>query len=102
AYSKGLNGLQAAWAAQKYHGHQVLPENIMEKFDQAHNMSELILVNFSQVNIVDFFSFYKFRVFKSTFGSHVILSACLHKGAGFARPLSTLIQKRYLPTVALR
>ncbi|KIJ34017.1 hypothetical protein M422DRAFT_182668, partial [Sphaerobolus stellatus SS14] len=29
AYSKGLNGLQAAWVARRYHGHWVLPENIM-------------------------------------------------------------------------
>ncbi|KAJ7938535.1 hypothetical protein B0H13DRAFT_1587601, partial [Mycena leptocephala] len=25
AYSKGLNGLQAAWAGKRYRGHRVLP-----------------------------------------------------------------------------
>lgn len=49
AYSKGLK-LQAAWAAQKYHVHQVLPDNIIEKFDQAHNKSNIFLL-FSQINI---------------------------------------------------
>jgi hypothetical protein len=29
AYACGLNGRQAAWAAKKYKGHQVLPENLM-------------------------------------------------------------------------
>ena len=29
AYKKGLNGAQAVWANQKYHGHCVLPENIL-------------------------------------------------------------------------
>src|SRR5271156_4318844 len=28
AYRKGLNGPQAIWANRKYHGHQVLPDNI--------------------------------------------------------------------------
>ncbi|PBK83278.1 hypothetical protein ARMGADRAFT_1048481 [Armillaria gallica] len=36
AYRKGLNGRKAAWAGKKYHGHRVLPENILEEFDQAH------------------------------------------------------------------
>jgi len=31
AYDRGLNGKQAAWAARKYRGHQVLPHNIMEE-----------------------------------------------------------------------
>jgi hypothetical protein len=30
AYSRGLNGRQAAWASRKYRGHRVLPNNIME------------------------------------------------------------------------
>ncbi|KAF8229072.1 hypothetical protein L208DRAFT_1288434, partial [Tricholoma matsutake] len=30
AYRKGLNGPQAVWANRKYHGHRVLPNNIME------------------------------------------------------------------------
>ncbi|KIJ31295.1 hypothetical protein M422DRAFT_267104 [Sphaerobolus stellatus SS14] len=40
AYIKGLNGAQAAWAARKYHGHRVLPENVMAQFDEAHNVSK--------------------------------------------------------------
>jgi hypothetical protein len=30
AYRKGLDGPQAVWANRKYHGHRVLPNNIME------------------------------------------------------------------------
>ncbi len=30
AYSRGLNGRQAAWASRKYRGHRVLPNDIME------------------------------------------------------------------------
>ena len=33
AYVKGLNGAQAAWAARKYHDHQVLPENILTELE---------------------------------------------------------------------
>ncbi|KIJ54262.1 hypothetical protein M422DRAFT_153768, partial [Sphaerobolus stellatus SS14] len=33
AYVKGLNGAQAAWAAQKYHGHHVLPEDIFTELE---------------------------------------------------------------------
>jgi hypothetical protein len=33
AYRKGFNGTQAAWAAKKYRGHRVLPDDIMEKLD---------------------------------------------------------------------
>ena len=33
AYKKGLNGAQAVWANRKYHGHRVLPENILTKLD---------------------------------------------------------------------
>jgi len=29
AYSKGLKGKGAAWAAKKYRGHRVLPETIL-------------------------------------------------------------------------
>ncbi|KAF8231631.1 hypothetical protein L208DRAFT_1398602 [Tricholoma matsutake] len=35
AYAKGLNGQQAAWAAQKYHGHHVLPETLMDDLKKA-------------------------------------------------------------------
>ena len=31
AYEHGLDGKQAAWAAQKYRGHRVLPQNILNK-----------------------------------------------------------------------
>jgi hypothetical protein len=30
AYYHGLNGKQAAWAAQKYRGHRVIPESVMD------------------------------------------------------------------------
>lgn len=36
AYSRGLNGRQAAWAARKYRSHCVLPVSIMEEFKKAH------------------------------------------------------------------
>ena len=35
AYSKGLNGRQAAWAARKYRGHRVLPTSIMDELEKA-------------------------------------------------------------------
>jgi hypothetical protein len=35
AYSNGLNGKQAAWAAKKYNRHRVLPLNIMEALYKA-------------------------------------------------------------------
>ncbi|KAF8811239.1 hypothetical protein BYT27DRAFT_6460459 [Phlegmacium glaucopus] len=31
AYSRGLNGQQAAWGSRKYHGHRVLLNDIMEE-----------------------------------------------------------------------
>ena len=31
AYDRGLNGKQAAWAARKYRGHRVLPQDIMDE-----------------------------------------------------------------------
>ncbi|KAF8510735.1 hypothetical protein BU17DRAFT_55167, partial [Hysterangium stoloniferum] len=34
AYSKGLNGAQAVWANRKYHGHQVLLDNILRMFEE--------------------------------------------------------------------
>jgi len=34
AYDRGLNGKQAAWAARKYRGHRVLPENILEELEK--------------------------------------------------------------------
>ncbi|KIJ45538.1 hypothetical protein M422DRAFT_166220, partial [Sphaerobolus stellatus SS14] len=33
AYVKGLNGAQAAWAARKYRGHRVLPEDILTELE---------------------------------------------------------------------
>ncbi|KAF9441870.1 hypothetical protein P691DRAFT_799014 [Macrolepiota fuliginosa MF-IS2] len=33
AYSKNLDGKQAAWAYKKFKGHQVIPEGIMHSFD---------------------------------------------------------------------
>ena len=35
AYSRGLNGRQAAWAARKYRGHWVLPTSIMDELEKA-------------------------------------------------------------------
>ncbi len=35
AYSQGLNGRQAAWAARKYRGHRVLHAGIMEELERA-------------------------------------------------------------------
>ena len=35
AYRKGLNGEQAAWAAKKYHGHRVVPDNVLDKLTDA-------------------------------------------------------------------
>lgn len=35
AYSRGLTGSQAAWAARKYRGHRVLPESIMDDLEKA-------------------------------------------------------------------
>jgi hypothetical protein len=35
AYNKGLNGKQAAWAAKKYRGHRVIPEQILEDLSKA-------------------------------------------------------------------
>ena len=35
AYRKGLNGPQAVWANRKYHGHRMLPNNIMENLEVA-------------------------------------------------------------------
>ncbi|THV05625.1 hypothetical protein K435DRAFT_816328 [Dendrothele bispora CBS 962.96] len=34
AYSKGLNGRQAAWAARKYRGHRVLPASLMADMEK--------------------------------------------------------------------
>lgn len=36
AYRLGLDGMQAAWAAKKYRGHRIIPENILAQFDKAH------------------------------------------------------------------
>jgi len=35
AYSKGLKGKGATWAAKRYRGHRVLPESILREFDDA-------------------------------------------------------------------
>jgi hypothetical protein len=35
AYSRGLNGRQAAWAARKYRGHRILPATIMDELEKA-------------------------------------------------------------------
>ncbi|KAE9386279.1 hypothetical protein BT96DRAFT_1086592 [Gymnopus androsaceus JB14] len=35
AYRKGLNGWQAAWAARKYKGHQILPDTVMDDLEKA-------------------------------------------------------------------
>jgi hypothetical protein len=35
AYAKGLQGKGAAWAAKKYRGHRILPESILQDFDDA-------------------------------------------------------------------
>ena len=34
AYDRGLNGSQAAWAARKYRGHRVLPQNILDQLEK--------------------------------------------------------------------
>ena len=34
AYDRGLNGRQAAWAARKYRGHRVLPQDILEELEK--------------------------------------------------------------------
>lgn len=36
AYRLGLNGTQAAWAAKKYRGHRIIPNDILAQFDRAH------------------------------------------------------------------
>ena len=38
AYDRGLNGRQAAWAARKYRGHRVLPQDILEELEK-HSVS---------------------------------------------------------------
>ena len=35
AYRKGLNGLQAAWAAKKYRGHRVIPATLLADLEKA-------------------------------------------------------------------
>jgi hypothetical protein len=41
AYSKGLKGKGAAWAAKKYQGHRVLPETILKEFDDAEKAEKI-------------------------------------------------------------
>jgi hypothetical protein len=41
AYSKGLKGKGAAWAAKKYRGHRVLPETILKEFDDAEKAEKI-------------------------------------------------------------
>jgi hypothetical protein len=33
AYSQGLNGRQAAWAAKKFRGHQTIPASLLKDYD---------------------------------------------------------------------
>ncbi|KAJ7108368.1 hypothetical protein C8R43DRAFT_905423 [Mycena crocata] len=35
AYSKGLTGTQAVWAARKYSGHRVVPDSLMDDMEAA-------------------------------------------------------------------
>ena len=35
AYAKGLQGKGATWAAKKYHSYHILPESILQDFDDA-------------------------------------------------------------------
>jgi len=35
AYRKNLNGTQAAWAAKKYRGHRLIPEQILQELEKA-------------------------------------------------------------------
>ena len=35
AYRKNLDGAQAAWAAKKYRGHRVVPNQILEELERA-------------------------------------------------------------------
>ncbi|KDR70887.1 hypothetical protein GALMADRAFT_75613, partial [Galerina marginata CBS 339.88] len=47
AYSLGLNGRQAAWAARKYRGHRVLPENLLRELDKSGVISSFTIYFFS-------------------------------------------------------
>jgi hypothetical protein len=33
AYSQGLNGRQAAWAAKKFRGHRTIPASLLKDYD---------------------------------------------------------------------
>ena len=37
AYRKGLNGKQAAWAANKYRGHRMCPETLFRDLEDANH-----------------------------------------------------------------
>ena len=37
AYGQGLSGPEAAWANQKYHGHQTLPPEMATKLKKEHD-----------------------------------------------------------------
>jgi hypothetical protein len=41
AYHKGLDSPQAVWANRKYHGHQVLPNNIIDHLEAAGKVQEV-------------------------------------------------------------
>jgi hypothetical protein len=41
AYSKGLKGKGAAWAAKKYRGHRVLLETILKEFDDTEKAEKI-------------------------------------------------------------
>jgi hypothetical protein len=41
AYSKGLKGKGAAWAAKKYRGHRVILEIMLKEFDDAEKAEKI-------------------------------------------------------------
>ncbi|KAG1753844.1 uncharacterized protein EDB91DRAFT_1043531, partial [Suillus paluster] len=43
AYKRGLDGKQAVWVIKKYCGHCVLPEFIMQEFEQSPELQFIIL-----------------------------------------------------------
>ena len=52
AYSKGLQGKGAVWAAKKYCGHCVLPESILQEFDDAEMASKVWFYLFYVLNLI--------------------------------------------------
>lgn len=54
AYTKGLDGKQAAWATKKYHGHRVLPDSTqgshhIDYFIHELDLVLLLLVRFCEI-----------------------------------------------------